>query len=91
MSIYNSCLYPYCFWNHFPESRGVYLTIVYFLFSQSSFIISLNNIKGNNKKNKTILTRLFSIFITIYYTISKVHKNNFNKPNITRPKAIHII
>lgn len=34
---------------------------------------------------------LFSIFTTIYYTISKVHKNNFNKPNITRPKAIHII
>ena len=58
---------------------------------QSSFIISLNNIKGNNNKNKTILTILFSIFTTIYYTISMVHKNNFNKPNITRPKAIHIV
>ena len=34
---------------------------------------------------------LFSIFTTIYYTISMVHKNNFNNPNITRAKAIHII
>lgn len=41
------------------------------LFSQSLFIISLNNIKGNNNINKTILTRLFSIFITYYYTINK--------------------
>ena len=48
--------------------RGYYLAIMYFLFNQSSFIISLNNIKGNNKKNKTILTRLFSILIISYYT-----------------------
>ena len=48
--------------------RGYYLTIIYLLFSQSLFSISLNNIKGDNNINKTILTRLFSIFIISYYT-----------------------
>jgi hypothetical protein len=43
--------------------------------NQSSFIISLNNIKGNNKKNKTILTMLFSIFTISYYTICYLTSN----------------
>ncbi len=32
---------------------------------------SLINIKGNNNINKTILTRLFIIFIISYYTSNK--------------------
>ena len=51
--------------------RGYYLVIIYLLFSQSLFIISLNNIRGNNNINKTTLTKLFSILIIIYYTSNK--------------------